>query len=129
MEMETVGETQFINQEISDSLQVPSEDQTSFHNNPSLQASNDLVSNKSQHLNAPDNTEEKLYLEEKYYGYDKKSLKSVRFLNASPNKNTQKIQERREINIPVSEQEVSRPKNTSKRRSIQVQIPVHFRSG
>ena len=129
MDMETVGETQFVNNKMSDNIQFSSDDRTSHPDKDTSNDSNGLVSNEIQHMSGPDNIEEKSDLEEKNTGCDKKSLKSVRFLDATPNENTRKIQERIENSLPVSEQKISRPKNTSKRRSIQVQIPVHFRSG
>ena len=129
MDMETVGEIQFVNSEMSDNLQFSSDDRTSHLDVDNSNDSKCLVSNEIQHISGPDNIEKKSDLEEKNNGCDKKSLKSVRFLDATPNENTQKVQERRENNLPVSEQKMSRPKNVSKRRSIQVQIPVHFRSG
>ena len=128
MDMETLGDIQFINNESACNIEANS-DKLSVQNNEkdNLQDTLCMVHNEVN-VNSPDRSEEKTNLAEND-GQDKKSLKTVRFLNATPNENAQTVQERKENKQPVSEQRISRPKNTSKRRSIQVQIPVHFRSG
>ena len=59
---------------------------------------------------------------------EKKIQKSVRFANATPTENIKELQSRLAEN-PTSEPKASPPKQRYKRRSIQVQIPVHFKSG
>ena len=128
MDMETLGDIQFINNESASNIDANS-DKLSIQNNDEDNSQDTMCTVRNEvNVNSPDRSEEKINLEEND-GQDKKSLKTVRFLNATPNENPQTVQERKENKQPVSEQRISRPKNTSKRRSIQVQIPVHFRSG
>ena len=60
---------------------------------------------------------------------DKKVQKSVRFANATPTDNIENELQSIPTNNPTSEPKASPPKQRYKRRSIQVQIPVHFKSG
>ena len=128
MDMETLGDIQFINNEGACNIEANS-DKLSIQNNEEDNSQETMCMVRNEvNVNSPDRSEEKINLEEND-GQDKKLLKTVRFLNATPNENAQTVQDRKENKQPVSEQRISRPKNTSKRRSIQVQIPVHFRSG
>ena len=68
------------------------------------------------------------YIEDMICNDEKKRQKSVRFANATPPENIHELQSRLTEN-PTSEPKACLPKQKYKRRSIQVQIPVHFKSG
>ena len=128
MDMEILGNTHIVTNEHNPKLSC---DHTLKHTNSesSLQETFCTENYQTQLIKDKNNLEEPTNVNEKDEAIDRKSSKSVRFLNATPIENALKTATRIENNHPISEQKISRPKNISKRRSIQVQIPVHFRSG
>ena len=128
MDMEILGNTHIVTNENNPKLSC---DHTLKHtySESSLQETFCTENYQTQLMKDKNNLEEPTNMNEKDEAIDRKSSKSVRFLNATPIENALKTVTRIENNHPISEQKISRPKNISKRRSIQVQIPVHFRSG
>ena len=128
MDMETLGEVNLLKEDWNHIPQA-SPDHIATNMGPAVKESDCTLDAQSNDYTAAENLEDRMCLRTKDIS-EKKSIKSVRFLNATPNENDAlKVQPHRNYNQPASEQRISRPKNGNKRRSIQVQIPVHFRSG
>ena len=131
MDMETLGDVHFLKYDLNHiEHALPNHIAKHAIDAPTVKESNGTLNDPSSNNNATEYLEETNCLIRKDINDDKKSIKSVRFLNATPNENdAPKVQPHRDNNQPASEQKLPRPKNKNKRRSIQVQIPVHFRSG